>query len=148
MSLVLGLEVVSWVAKRTNEYGSFGVAATGIGWQKNGQLVAGVVYCDWNGPNIVCHIASDGTRRWLTKEYLRVIFDYPFNQVKAQRITVTVGEGNKDSRRFVEHLGFVLEATLENAHPSGSLLIYKMTHSMCRWLKHENLHKARLAMAA
>ena len=147
MRLVSGAAVVNWVARRTNEFGSFGDAAQALGWEKRDALVAGVVYADWNGPNVVCHIASDGSRRWLVREYLWTIFDYPFRQLKVKRITVTVGEGNADSRRFVEHLGFTREATLQRAHPSGDLLVYRMFAENCRWLR-ENLYKTSLRLAA
>ena len=131
--IVIGPEVVDWVAKRTHEHGRFGTDI-GIGWARGGELVAGVAYADWNGPNVVCHIASDGSRRWATREYLRVIFDYPFNQLNVKRITVCVGQGNADSRRFVQHLGFGLETTLRSAHPSGDLLVYAMFKEQCQWI--------------
>lgn len=131
--LVTGKSVVEWIAKRTNEFGSFGTDI-GIGWVKSGGLVAGVAYAEWNGPNVVCHIASDGSGRWLTRQYLWTIFDYPFNQLGVKRITVCVGEGNCASRRFVEHLGFELETTLQAAHPSGDLLVYRMFKESCRWI--------------
>ena len=146
MSLVIGDKVVQWVAQKTNEYGNFG-AAQGIGWEKEGRLVAGVVYAEWNGVNVVCHIASDGSKRWLIREYLWTIFDYPFNQLRVKRITVCVGEGNRPSRRFVQRLGFELEATLRLAHPTGDLLVYRMFRENCRWLN-ENLFKMRLRLAA
>lgn len=133
MSLVVGEGVVEWVAKRTNEFGNFG-AAQGIGWERDGSLVAGVVYAEWNGPNVVCHIASDGSRRWATRTFLWTIFDFPFTQLRVKRITVCVGEGNLPSRRFVEHLGFTLETTLEGAHPSGDLMIYRLFRDSCRWI--------------
>ena len=134
MSLVIGDKVVQWVAQRTNEYGNFG-AATGIGWESEGKLVAGVAYCEWNGVNVVCHIASDGSKRWATREYLWTIFDYPFTQLGCRRITVAVGEGNSASRRFVQHLGFTQEATLDSAHPTGDLLLFSMFKERCRWLQ-------------
>ena len=134
MSLVIGDKVVQWVAQRTNEYGNFG-AATGIGWEREGKLVAGVAYCEWNGVNVVCHIASDGSKRWATREYLWTIFDYPFTQLGCRRITVAVGEGNSASRRFVQHLGFTQEATLDSAHPTGDLLLFSMFKERCRWLQ-------------
>lgn len=130
--LIIGKEVVSWVARRTNEFGRFGTDI-GIGWAKAGQLVAGVAYADWNGPNVVCHIAAEG-RRWATREYLGVIFDYPFRQLGCKRITVCVGEGNTASRRFVEHLGFTLEAELAGAHSTGHLRIYRLWSGECRYL--------------
>ena len=131
MSLVIGKEVVEWVAKRTNEFGSFGTDI-GIGWERGGALVAGVAYANWNGVNVECHIASEGTH-WLTREFLWTIFDYPYNQLNCRRITVCVGQGNTASRRFVEHLGFTLEAPLKGAHPSGDLLIYVLWKESCKW---------------
>lgn len=130
--IVIGKGVVEWVARRTNEFGGFGTDI-GIGWSRGGELVAGVAYADWNGPNVVCHIAAVG-KHWATREYLWTIFDYPFHQLKVKRITVCVGEGNMDSRRFVEHLGFILEAELAGAHSTGHLRIYRMFKGQCRYL--------------
>jgi RimJ/RimL family protein N-acetyltransferase len=131
--LATGKWVVDWVARRTNEHGNFGTDA-GIGWLKDGKLVAGVAYAEWNGPNVVCHIASEGSH-WLTRPYLWAIFDYPFNQLGCKRITVCVGEGNEPSRRFVKHLGFNQEAELYGAHPTGDLIIYGMFREECRFLR-------------
>ena len=132
--LVVGKGVVEWVAAQTSEFGNFGTEV-GIGWLRGGQIVAGVAYANWNGPNVECHIASDGSRKWLTKQYLWTIFDYPFNQLGVDRITVCVGEGNTDSTRFVKHLGFILEAKLKGAHPTGDLLIYRMDRQDCRFIR-------------
>ncbi len=131
--LVVGPEVVQWVATRTNEFGNFG-AAVGIGWARNGELVAGVAYNEFNGVNINAHIASSG-RHWLTRDFLWAIFDYPFRQLGVQRITGLVGEGNAAARRFDEHLGFTLETKLTGAHPTGDLLVYVMWKHDCRWLE-------------
>lgn len=132
--ITIGKHVVSWVAKQTNEFGNFGTE-TGIGWiGKEGQLIGGVAYADWNGPNVVCHIASDKSRHWLTRQFLWTIFDYPFKQLNCKRITVCVGQGNTNSIRFVQHLGFIREATLTDAHPTGDLLIFALRRDNCRWL--------------
>lgn len=144
--IVTGQAVVEWVAKRTNEYGNFG-SAVGIGWKRHGALVAGVVYSDFNGANMLMHVASDESRHWLTREYLRVCFDYPFNQAKVKRVTGLVGEGNMAARRFDEHLGFVLETRLKDAHPTGDLLVYCMTRNNCRWIN-ESLYPRSLPVAA
>lgn len=100
---------------------------------KDGKLVAGVLYEDWNGANVVCHIAGDG--QWLNRRFLWAMFDYPFNQLGVKRITGIVPSCNTQARRFDEHLGFELEATLHDAHPQGDLLVYVMPRSKCRWLK-------------
>lgn len=143
MSIVIGPGVVEWVAKRTNEFGNFG-CAQGVGWQRGGQLVAGVAYAEWNGPNVVCHIASDGSRRWLTREYLWTTLDYPFNQLKVRRITVCIGQSNLASQRFVEHLGFSAEAKLKDAHPSGDLFVYRLFSEDCKYINVRN-HEKKVA---
>ena len=136
MSLVVGKGVVDWVAGRTNEFGNFGTDV-GIGWQKDGQIVAGVAYANWNGPNVECHIASDGSKKWLSRLFLWAMFDYPFNQLGCNRITACVGEGNSQSRNFVVRLGLTLETTLEAAHPSGDLYIYRMWKKDCAWISQD-----------
>lgn len=146
-SLIIGSRVVEWVARKTNEFGHFG-SECGIGWERYGELCAGVVYAEWNGPNVVCHIASDGSKRWLTREYLWTIFDYPFSQLGCKRITVCVGEGNADSRKFVEHLGFEIETRLKEAHPTGDLFVYRLMRHDCKWIHHDRLYKVRLRLAA
>ena len=142
MSLIIGKGVVEWIASRTGEFNCFGTDV-GIGWAKHGKIVAGVAYANWNGKNVECHIASDGSKHWLTREYLRVIFHYPFCQLKAQRITVCVGEGNADSTRFVKHLGFTIEAKLKDAHPTGDLQVFRMFANECRFL--QVTHEQKLA---
>ncbi len=121
-----------WVGEKAGFEYTPGTASA-IGRTKDGQIIAGVLYLDHNGPNVFCHIAGVG--RWMNKKYLSIIFDYPFNQLKAKRITVCVAESNAASRKFVEHLGFELEAILHDAHPDGDLLVYKMTADKCRWTK-------------
>lgn len=149
MSLVIGKQVVEWVAKKTNEYGNFGTDI-GIGWERNGELIAGTAYANWNGVNVEAHVASDGSRKWLTKEYLWTIFDYPFNQLKVNRVTLCIGEGNTSSFGFAIHLGFKIEAQLTGAHPTGDLLVLRMFREECRWIKgfHHEQTRTNLLRAA
>lgn len=142
--IIYGPGVVSWVAKQTNEFGNFGTEI-GIGWAPSGVLRAGVAYANWNGSNIECHIASDKSRHWLTRKYLFAIFAYPFIQLKVKRITVCVGEGNSDSRRFVEHLGFEREAELKDAHPTGAILVYRLFNRDCKWTALASSRQSALA---
>jgi len=108
----------------------------GVGFllEEDGCATAGVLFDGWNGSSICMHVAAVPGKRWMTREYLRVCFDYPFRQLQASKILGLVGEKNVAARRFDEHLGFVLEATLKDAHPDGDLLVYTMTPGQCRWL--------------
>lgn len=97
-------------------------------------LLAGVLYRNFNGANIEAHIAAQPGANWLTREFLWAMFDYPFNQLGVQRITGLVPAKNLAARRFDEHLGFVIEATLEGALPGDDLIVYRLRREDCRWL--------------
>jgi len=105
---------------------------TAIGRLVDGELVAGVLYEDFTGPNVVCHIAGDGN--WATRGYLGVIFDYPFNQLGVKRITVPVCSANLRCIALVKRMGFIMEARLSRATPAGDLLLFAMFKDDCRYL--------------
>jgi RimJ/RimL family protein N-acetyltransferase len=121
-----------WVSEKT---GGTWCAGRGqaIGKLTDGKLVAGVLYEDFNGANVVCHIAGKG--QWADRRFLAVIFDYPFNQLKVRRITVPVDGKNIKSQKLVEHMGFVLESRLEQATLDSDLLLYRLFKDDCKYLK-------------
>ena len=99
------------------------------------QIIAATWYDGWNGANMNAHIAARPGRRWMTREFLWYMFHYPFVEVGVKRLTGFVASTNYDARRFDEHLGFTLEATLKDAAPDGDMLVYRMMKDECRWLK-------------
>lgn len=109
-----------------------------IGLEKHGRLVAGVLFDNFNGANINMHVASDGSKNWMCREYLWFCFYYPFKQLGVKRITGLVAESNLAARRFDEHIGFELETSLKDAAPDGDLLVYRMTPDKCRWLERKH----------
>jgi RimJ/RimL family protein N-acetyltransferase len=137
--------VMQFVAARTGEdrYRDY----TAIGLERDGELVAGVVYERHTGPNVMTHIASDGSRTWITPAYLGAIFRYPFVQLGCTRVTSVVRSDNADSRRFVNHLGFAQEGVMRCADVDGcDLILYGMLKNECRFL--EGKHHAALLRAA
>lgn len=133
MNLCLDAHIVGpWVCERAGGTWVPG-RGTAIGKVKDGQLVAGVLYEDYNGANVVCHIA--GNPGWACRQFLGLIFDYPFNQLGVRRITVPVDSTNAASIKLVEHMGFALESTLTQATPDGNLLLYVMFKEQCRYLR-------------
>lgn len=131
LRIVAGQPVVEWVAKKTSDFGNYG-CAVGVGLEKDGELISGVAYNEYNGPNINAHIALTVP---LTRHFLWAIFDYPFNKAKVNRITCLVGEGNVKSRNLCQRLGFIEETRLEKAHPEGDLIVYRMWRNECKWLE-------------
>lgn len=108
---------------------------TAIGITRAESLVAGVTYFQYNGVNVWVGIAATDPRA-LSRGTLAKLFDYPFRQLKAKRITALVDASNTRSRRFTERLGFSIEATLEASAADGTdQILYRMRQEECRWLK-------------
>lgn len=118
-----------WVAKRIN--GTFTPETSQALGLIRQELVAGVLYENWNGASVAAHIAVEGL---LTPGYLAAIFDYPFNVLGVRKIIAPIAESNTRSVNFVKKLGFRKEAQLLDAHPDGSLLLYTMTPGQCRFI--------------
>lgn len=108
-----------------------------IGLEENGRLIAGVVYTLYTGEhgNIMMHVASDGSRRWMTPAYLSACFRFPFVQMKCRRVTGLVRADNAAAQRFDEHLGFKREGVMRQACNDGmDLIVYGMLKEECRFL--------------
>lgn len=108
---------------------------TGIGLEKEGEIVAGVIYDYFNGQSVNAHIAAKG-KHWLNREFLWFMFYYPFEQMGVKRITGLVSASNHAAMKFDEHLGFVEEARLKMAaHDGSDMIVYVMFKENCKWLK-------------
>lgn len=107
----------------------------GIGLEKDGELIAGVIYEGTNQHNTWMHVAAVPGAKWMTREYLRNCFDYPFNQLKVDRVSGYVDASNAQARRLNEHLGFTTEAVLRGAAPDGGdVILYVMWRKDCRYV--------------
>ena len=109
----------------------------GLGWEVDGELVAGVIYDGYTGHNIWMHIAAkSGATHWLNRTALRAAFDYPFVQLQLPRVSGWVETSNARAIRFDEHLGFRREALLKGAGRKGEdVILYVMTNQECRYVK-------------
>ncbi len=132
--IVTGDWVCQWVTERTGGT-YFEGSGQGIGLLRGDVLVAGVLFDAFNGRSVQMHVASDGTRAWMTRAYLAVCFDYPFNQLRVKKIVGLVDSENADAIRFDTALGFAHEATLTDAGRNGDLLLLTMTRDQCRFLE-------------
>ena len=129
--LVLDKSIVGpWIAGQTKMIWKPEGAQT-VGLERDGEIVAGVWYEDWNPQSVVTHIAIAGT---ITKRFLHVIFDYPYTQLGVQKIIAPVLEDNSESIRLVTKMGFKEEARLKNIHPLGDMLFFVMNKTDCKYL--------------
>ena len=119
-----------WIAQQTHMVWKPEGAQT-IGLDRNGEIIAGVWYEDYNHQSIMTHIAINGR---INSWFLHVIFHYPFVQLALQKIIAPVLEENIDSIRLVKKMGFIEEARLKNVHPTGDMLFFVMDKQNCKYL--------------
>lgn len=127
-----------WLAAKTD--GEWREGATCVGLERDGRIVAAVMYDQFNGASVCMHVAAEG-KHWLNRDFLWFAFYYPFVQMGVSVVIGLVAKENHAACKFDEHLGFQLKAEIPEAHPSGALRIYTMRKPDCRWLKlKEELH--------
>lgn len=102
---------------------------------RGGKLAGGVMFDAYLKRSIQMHVASF-MPNWLTRDFLWVIFDYPFNQLGVDVIYGPVDSTNKHAIDFDKKIGFKEETRLKNATPGGDLIILSMYRADCRWLSH------------
>jgi len=100
----------------------------------DGKLLGGVIYEGYNGVSVSAHqVGFD--KHWISRDMLWVMFHYPFCQLKCRKIIGTVESSDADILAFNKKLGFIVEAVVKDAAPSGDLLVMTMTPEQCPWLK-------------
>lgn len=108
----------------------------GLGLEKDGELIAGVLYEGFNGYNVWMHVAAIPGSRWMTREFLRYCFSYPFDEMGVERVSGYVEASNAEAIRLDEKLGFNEEARLKGAaSDGGDVISYVMWREDCRFLE-------------
>lgn len=134
-----GPEIGHWVAKHVDG-GFFEGRATALGLKRNDEIIAGVIYENWNHQSIWCHFAIQGQ---MTPAYLAAIFDYPYNVCQVEKIIVPVGSDNAQSTKVVKNMGFKEEGRIKNGRPNGDIVFYTLHRDDCRFL--DNRYSKRIA---
>jgi hypothetical protein len=136
--LIYGQEerLLPWATERCG-VGDFRGDARAIGLERDGQVVAVVVFDGFSVADCNMHIASDGTRRWMNKSLLLASFAYPFVQLKLNRVTGLVPAKNVEAVAFDIHLGFEPEGRCAKALPDDDIIILGMLREKCRFITEE-----------
>ena len=119
-----------WIAKELDMVWTAENSAT-IGLIKDNELIAGVWYEDFNGRSVTCHIVIKGQ---INRQFLTIIFDYPFVQLGVNKIIGPVKSNNLIAIKFDEKLGFKEEARLLDVFPDSDLIFFTMAKADCRFL--------------
>ena len=100
--------------------------------------IAGALYEGYNGASVIVHLAKLPSSQF-SHEFLWFGSYYPFVQLGVKKLIAPVESTNLRSKRFTEHYGFTLEATLKDAAEGGDLLLYTMMKEDCPWLSLKGL---------
>jgi RimJ/RimL family protein N-acetyltransferase len=133
--LIYGQEerLLPWAQQRIGV--TFRRDAYTMGLERDGQIVAVVVFDSFSETDACMHIASDGSRGWMSKSLLLAAFAYPFTQLGLLRLTGLVPADNADALAFDEHIGFVREGYHPKAGPDGKDLVsLGLLRENCRFI--------------
>lgn len=100
----------------------------------DGHISAVVVYNMCTKYNIEMSVASDGRRRWASKEFLGCCYRYAFNQLGLRRVTALVEDGNEKSLSMCRKLGHVEEARLAGWFGAKDGIVMRMLKEECVWI--------------
>lgn len=101
---------------------------------QEGNVLGGVIYDGYTEGCIFMHQAAFN-KYWLGGNMLWLVFDYPFNQLKVNKVAGTIPSYREDLIAFNQKLGFKEEARIRDAYPDGDLIVMTMPREACRWLK-------------
>jgi RimJ/RimL family protein N-acetyltransferase len=148
LRLVTGFDAVvaQWVADRIPGVDDFGpCSAIGVA-DKDQNLVAGVVFHDYQPQwgNIQVSFAADRSD-WLTPGTVQAIMRYAFNQLACLRITTLTPKRNKRARQFLLKFGFRVEGNVRNGFGDDDCIISGLLRS--EWQAHR-FNRQRVSKSA
>lgn len=126
-------EFASRVLKVTLKYESGCRVLTRLA--STGEIMGVVAYDHWTPGNCEMSIASDLTGHWMTREFLRLAFAYPFLQCGLRRVTGVVEEDNWRALNLDTRLGFVFEGRLRKWFGDKDGIVLGMLREECRWIR-------------
>lgn len=103
----LNAEVAAFVRERVPAAASGWTGFTTIGFLQGDRLIAGIVYHDWDQQwGVVQMSAAADSPRWLTRDTLRAIFGFPFDELGCRNVVMRVSSLNKRMCSIAERFGF------------------------------------------
>jgi len=97
-----------------------------LGFSREGQTVCVCIVYQYAHPNIFIAFAATSPR-WASKENLRALGVWIFEDLDCTRMTTLTKKQNKRSRKFQEGVGFKHEGKLRKATDDGDIIIYGLT---------------------
>lgn len=101
---------------------------------EDAQIMGVTAFSRFSEYNCELSVASC-TPKFMTRDYLRAVFHYPFVTAKKSRITAIIEDDNKHAQEIDKRLGFVEEATLKNWYGTKDGVVLRMLKDECIWIK-------------
>lgn len=99
-----------------------------LGFRIGGDLIAGVVFQNWNPKAGTIEISAGATDpRWLSAKSLRAIFGYVFGTAGCQLCVLQVAEHNDRMRSIARRLGFTEFLIPRMRGRDEALVVYTLT---------------------
>jgi len=102
---------------------------------ENGILMGGVVYENYTGKggSVIAHIAKFAPN-WITRDFLWMIFDYPFRQLDCNQVINHCRAKNADAIQLCKSMGGKEVAKIEAVFPDDDVVILSIKRQGCRFL--------------
>jgi hypothetical protein len=97
-----------------------------MGFSRDGELLCVFVVHQYMPPNIFIAFASKSPR-WASKENLRALGIWIFDDLGCDRMTTLTEKKNRRSRKFQEGVGFRYEGNIKGGTYNDDLIIYGLT---------------------
>lgn len=126
--------VTQWVAQHSGG-GPTPPAYAAVGYEKDGELIAGVYFDNYTETNIFAHIAISD--RHVPVGFLAGVAYVAYEAFGCERMTFLVRDDNLPCIRFVVGLGAVLESKIVRGHRNGDVYMFVLwnTNEFYRRLK-------------
>lgn len=95
------------------------------------EIVGVVGYEGFTGTSCRMHMA--GTGRWISREFIRISFAYPFQTLGLNMVFGVIPSGNRVALDIDLRLGFTELIYVPGAHPDGGLHFLQLTKE--NWLR-------------
>jgi RimJ/RimL family protein N-acetyltransferase len=117
-------EMREWAERKTPYGSTYRSDAVFIGIAFDKEIRAVAVFETFTDNDCMIHVVSDGSRRWLTREFLVRVFSYPFLQRKQTRVTTIVPASCAVAIRMNLRLGFVVEGRARKGMSDTEDILY------------------------
>lgn len=105
-----------------------------IGRVEHGQLIGVVAYNGFCGRVCQMHVAGDGN--FVSREFLRAAFHYPFVQLELTAVMGVVAANNKRAIRFDGHVGFREVYRVQSGWADGvDLMLLELKREDCKYIE-------------